>query len=92
MKENDIRYIVVVFYEGIGYTLQTDNKPHIFFQNPPLVYKKLGYAKNKADKLAAGYLHDKVCVFKVKLNEELYCDKYKEWCESDRLEYETINM
>jgi len=91
MQLTDVRYIVVVFYQGIGYTLQTDDKPHIFFHHPALVYKKLGHAKNKADKLAAAYLHDKVCVFKVKLDENLSCDQYKEWCEDDdRLQYESI--
>ena len=92
MKESDVRYIVVVFYQGIGYTLQTDGKPHIFFHHPPLVYKKLGHAKNKADGLAASYINDKVCVFKVKLDEELSCDLYKDWCEGDRIEYESIYM
>ena len=67
MKESNIRYIVVVFYQGVGYTLQTDDKPHIFFHHPALVYKKLGHAKNKADKMTAAYLHDKVCVC-LKLN------------------------
>jgi hypothetical protein len=91
MKESNIRYIVVVFYQGVGYTLQTDDKPHIFFHHPALVYKKLGHAKNKADKMTAAYLHDKVCVFKVKLDENLSCDQYNNWCEDeDRLEYESI--
>ena len=91
MKESNIRYIVVVFYQGIGYTLQTDDKPHIFFHHPAQVYKKLGHAKNKADKMTAAYIHDKVCVFKVKLDERLSCDQYKNWCEDEnRLEYESI--
>ena len=91
MKQSNIRYIVVVFYEGIGYTLQTDDKVHLFFRHPALVYKKLGHAKNKADKLAVAYCHDKVCVFKVELDERLSLDQYKNWCEDDnRLEYTTI--
>ena len=41
--------------------------------------------------MAAAYMHDKVCVFKVNLNEELSCDKYKNWYEDEnRLEYESI--
>jgi uncharacterized protein (DUF927 family) len=32
VTESNIRYIVVLFYQGIGYTLQTDNKPHVFFE------------------------------------------------------------
>jgi hypothetical protein len=91
MNTTNIRYIVVVFYEGIGYTLQTDDKVHLFFHHPALVYKKLGHAKNKADKLAVAYCHDKVCVFKVELDERLSLDQYKNWCEDDnRLEYTTI--
>ena len=91
MKQSNIRYIVVLFYEGIGYTLQTDDKVHIFFHHPALVYKKLGHAKNKADKLTATYCHDKVCVFRVELDERLSCDQYKNWCkDDDRLEYTTI--
>jgi len=91
MEKSNIRYIVVVFYEGIGYTLQTDDKVHLFFHHPALVYKKLGHAKNKADKLTATYCHDKVCVFKVELDERLSLDQYKNWCEDDdRLEYTTI--
>ena len=91
MKQNNIRYIVVVFYQGFGYTLQTDDKIYIFFHHPAIEYKKLGHAKNKADKVAQKWLHDKVCVFKVELDERLSCDQYDKWYEDEnRLEYETI--
>ena len=88
--DNKTRYVVVLFYQGIGYTYQDDGKVHIFFHYNPLSYKKLGHAKNRADKLGQQYVHEKVCVFKVELDEELSCDKYISWAnDKDRLVYET---
>lgn len=64
---------------------------YISFRHPAIAYKKLGHAKNKADKVARKWLHDKVCVFKVELDERLSCDQYDKWYKDEnRLEYETI--
>ena len=82
------RYIVVLFYEGIGRTLQTDNNFRVFFERYAKVYKNLGSAINKANKTSNQYICDKVCVFKVTLDERLSCDQYKKWCEDEeRLRY-----
>lgn len=84
--KNETRYIVVVFYEGIGRTLQTDDKVRIFFSRYAKVYKNLGSAICKANKLFYQYKNEKTCVFKVSLNEELSCDRYKDWYkDKDRL-------
>lgn len=86
------RYIVVAFNDGIGHTLQTNGKLHIFFSKPPLVYKLLKCAVNKAFKISNEYRVDKVCVFKCCLNERLSCDQYKEWLKDDnRLVYSIEN-
>ena len=89
MKDSNVRYIVAVFYDEEVYILQTDEKVHFFFHHYPKVYKKAGYACNMANKLAETYLNDKVCVFKVKQEEELSYDEYKNWDKNeDRLVYE----
>ena len=77
MKE--IRYIVVGFYEGVGYTYQEDDKIHIFFHHNAVCYKKLGHAKNRALDVAKRWVTSKVCVFKVELGERLSCDQYNDW-------------
>lgn len=68
-----------MFYEGIGYTLQTDDKPRIFFSEYAKVYKNLGSAIKRANKLFYQYRNDKVCVFKAVLDERLSCDQYNNW-------------
>ena len=73
------RYIIVLFHKGIGYTIQTDDKPHIFFKKYAKVYKRIGSAVKKANYIFNHYINDKVCVFKVTLNEELSCDQYNNW-------------
>jgi hypothetical protein len=86
---SNTRYIVVAFWEGVGYTYQMDNKLHFFFHHPAIVYKKLGHAINRANNLSNTYLNDKVCVFKVELDERLSCDQYKKWCnDKSRMVYE----
>ena len=88
--DNKTRYIVVLFFQGIGYTYQEDGKVHIFFHYSPLTYEKLGHAKNRADKLGQRYIHEKICVFKVELDEQISCDQYILWAnDKDRLVYET---
>jgi len=87
--ESNTRYIVVVFYQGIGYTYQWSGKIGIFFRAPAVAYKRLGCAKNTAEKLGREYLHDRVCVFKTELGERISCDQYKDWFnDENRLEYE----
>jgi hypothetical protein len=73
------RYIVVLFYQGIGHTLQTDDKPRIFFSKDAKVYKNLGSAIKRANKLFYQYCNDNICVFKVVLDERLSCDQYMGW-------------
>ena len=77
MKE--IRYIVVCFYEGVGYTYQEDDKIHIFFHHNAVCYKKLGHAKNRALDVAKRWVCNKVCVFKVELGENLSFAHYNDW-------------
>lgn len=72
-------YIIVVFLDGIGCTLQTDNKAHVFFSRNAKTYKRLGCAIKRACKLSSKYLNDTVCVFKVSEGERLSSDQYKEW-------------
>ena len=79
MAESDVRYIVVAFYQGIGYTLQEDDKIHIFFHHYPKSYKKLGNAINAAKKVNREYFNETTCVFKTKLEERLSCDQYDQW-------------
>lgn len=86
------RYIVVAFSDGIGHTLLTNNKFKVFFDRHALVYKLLKCAVNKAFKMSNEYRVDKVCVFKVRLGEELNCCQYKDWLKDDnRLMYSIEN-
>lgn len=87
---NDTRYIVVAFNKGIGYTLLTDDKPHVFFDRHAKVYKNLASAVKRASKLSYQYINDKVCVFKVELGELLSCAEYKGWYKNEeRLVFDT---
>lgn len=73
--ENKTRYIVVVFCVGIACTYQMNGDIHWYFSNPPFEYKKLAYAKKKAEVLGRKYPNCNVCVFKVELNEEINSQK-----------------
>lgn len=87
--ENNTRYIVVLFWDGVGYTYQTDRMVHVFFHHSAVAYKKLAYAKKCAEKAGRTWFNDKVCVFKVSLDDRISCDQYDKWCEDDsRLMYE----
>lgn len=79
VTESNIRYIVVLFYQGIGYTLQTDNKPHVFFERSAKSFKTIGRAIKAANKVSMEYRHDTACIFKVRANERLSCDTYQKW-------------
>ena len=81
--DSNVRYIIVLFWDGVGYTYQTDDKVHIFFHHPAVAYKKLAYAKKRAEEVGRRWLNTDTCVFKVKLDERLSCDQYKNWCEDD---------
>lgn len=81
--DSNVRYIVVLFNDGIGCTYQTDGKLHIFFHRTAVAYKKLAYAEKKAEKLGREYPNHNVCVFKVELGERLSCDQYKNWRKDD---------
>lgn len=88
MAKNE-RYIVVLFWEGVGYTYQTDNKVHWFFCHAVKAYEKLAYAKKCAEKAGRKWMNDKVCVFKVSLDDRISCDQYDKWYEDEnRLMYE----
>jgi hypothetical protein len=88
-KKGNIRYIVVLFWDGVGYTYQTDGKVHWFFTHPAVAYKKLAYAKKRAEEVGRTWVSSKVCVFKVELDERLSCDQYDKWCEDEnRLMFE----
>ena len=85
----DVRYIVVLFWEGVGYTYQIDNKVHIFFHHDAMVYEKLAFAKKRAEKVGRTWVSDKVCVFKIAQGERLSCDQYNDWYEDEnRLMFE----
>ena len=81
MVESDVRYIIVAFYKGIGYTLQEDNKIAVFFSHYAKSYKKLGNAINAARKVSNKWFNETTCVFKTKLGERLSCDQYDKWYE-----------
>lgn len=81
MKE--VRYIVVLFWNDVPYTLQTDDKVHYFWHHAATGYKKLAWAKKRAESLGREYLHDKVCVFKVDRGETLQRDDYAKWLEDN---------
>lgn len=92
-KDNNTRYIVVAFYDGIGYTYQTDYKLHVFFCNHSAIsYKRLGCAITAAESLYWKYACiSMVCVFKVELGERLSCDQYKDWSKDEnRTAYKAI--
>lgn len=82
-KITDIRYIVVVFIDGVGCTLQGQNYLAWFFRYYPKSYKYFESARKKANRLLYQYHCDKVCVFKTKLEERLSCDQYEKWCEDE---------
>ena len=83
MATSDTRFIVVVFIDGVGYTLQEGNVLAWFFRHYPKSYKYFESARKKANKLLYQYRCDKVCVFKVELGERLSCDQYRDWCKND---------
>ena len=90
VMESNIRYIIVLFVKGIGYTLQTDDKPRVFFTRHSKAYKNLGSAIKRANKLFYQYANDKVCVFKVTLDDRLSCDQYNNWYkDEDRLVWDS---
>ena len=82
-NSNNNRYIVVVFIDGVGCTLQEGNILAWFFRHYPKSYIYFESARKKANKLLYQYRCDKVCVFKVKLEERLSCDQYEKWCEDE---------
>jgi hypothetical protein len=89
MDKKNTFYIVVVFYDGLGYTLQEDEKVHLFFHYGIKGYKKLAYAIKKANRLAYTYVNEKTCIFKVEEDERISCDQYSDWYkDKDRLVYE----
>lgn len=89
MDKKNTFYIVVVFYDGLGYTLQEDDRPHLFFHYNAKGYKKLAYAIKRANLLAYTLVNEKTCVFKVEEGERISCDQYDDWCkDKDRLVYE----
>lgn len=86
---NNIAYIIVLFSQGARFTLQTDNKPHVFFINKAKAYKTKNGAIKRAKKLADVYAIEKICVFKVELGERLISAQYNKWCEDkNRLMWE----
>ena len=74
------RYIVVVFVDGVGCTLQEGDILAWFFKHYPKSYKYFESARKKANKLLHQYKCEKVCVFKTCLEERLSCDQYEKWC------------
>ena len=77
------RFIVVVFIDGVGCTLQGRNTLAWFFRYYPKSYKCFESARKKANELLYQYRCDKVCVFKVELEERLSCDQYEKWCKDE---------
>ena len=80
---SNIRFIVVVFIDGIGCTLQGRNTLAWFFRYYPKCYTYFESARKKANRLLYQYRCDKVCVFKVELKERLSCDQYEKWCNDE---------
>jgi len=83
MAKNNIRYIVVVFIDGVGCTLQEYNYVAWFFRHYPKCYQLFEWARKKANKLLYQYKCDKVCIFKTELDERLSCDRYEKWCKDE---------
>jgi hypothetical protein len=79
ITKSNFRYIVVLFYQGIGYTLQTDGKARVFFERNPKDFKTIGRAIKAANKAGREYYNDSVYIFKTKTDERLSCDVYKKW-------------
>ena len=77
------RYIVVVFIDGVGCTLQEGDILAWFFKHYPKSYKYFESARKKASKLLHQYKCEKVCVFKTCLEERLSCDQYEKWCKDE---------
>lgn len=84
------RYIIVLFLEGIGCTLQNNDELHQFFFREVKEYKNIASAITKANRVSKKYFNDKVCVFKTNSGERLSSDQYREWYkDKDRLIYST---
>lgn len=77
------RYIVVVFVDGVGCTLQEGDILAWFFKHYPKSYKYVESARKKANRLLHQYKCEKVCVFKTYLEERLSCDQYEKWCKDE---------
>ena len=71
------QYVVVVFYSGIGHTLQENNKLGQFFTSHPKFYKNRENAVAKAKRLATR--GDFSCIFAVSGDERISCDQYNMW-------------
>lgn len=82
-KKSNIRYIVVVFIDGVGCTLQEHNYLAWFFKHYPKCYQYFECARKKANRLVYQYKCEKVCVFKTELGERLSCDQYGKWCKDE---------
>lgn len=77
------RFIVVVFIDGVGCTLQEGDVVAWFLRHYAKAYKYFECARKKANTLLYQYRCSKVCVFKVELEERLSCDQYEKWCKDE---------
>lgn len=62
--ENKV-YIIVLWYNGIPYFLQSNNKVAWVFEHMVKPYEKLGNAINAAKKLTTKYQYDKICIYHI---------------------------
>lgn len=93
MTKNNIRYIVVVFIDGVGCTLQDHDHLSWFFRHYPKCYQYFECARKKANRLVYQYKCEKVCVFKTELGERLSCDQYEAWCrDENRVMWDSSNF
>ena len=92
-KKSNIRYIVVVFIDGVGCTLKERNYLAWFFRHYPKCYQYFECARKKANRLLYQYKCKKVCVFKTTLGERLSCDQYEKWCKDEnRVMWDSSNF
>lgn len=83
-------YIIVVFWDGIGHTLQGKDTLLWYFKYFPKYYVKLDCAIKRAKRLRAKYPSvEKVVVYKIDATERFSCSDFCNW--DDRIAFDTSN-
>lgn len=80
-------YIVVVFQnDGIGYTLQTDDRCYWAFSHHAKIYKRFGMAKKAVSRMKSKYSYKRIVVYDITDVKSISCSFFKDW--EDKIVFE----